>query len=102
MLLSVARLLRQFDCGSVLFTSAGAFAIHKDFENVRVLLDINSDVGGLELRDRLKAANIAVVYMSGNDSPGFRAAALQSGCLAYLTKPFSAASLVLKTVVAPT
>jgi AmiR/NasT family two-component response regulator len=31
--------------------------------------------------------------MTGNDSPAIREAALQSGCLAYLTKPFSAQSL---------
>ena len=37
-----------------------------------------------------------VIYMTGNDSPAVREAALQSGCLAYLTKPFSAASLAEK------
>ena len=35
-----------------------------------------------------------VIYMTGNDSPAVRAAAHQSGCLAYLTKPFSAKSLL--------
>jgi len=44
----------------------------------------------------LKAANISVpvIYMTGNDNPAVRMAALQSGCLAYLTKPFSAKSLI--------
>jgi AmiR/NasT family two-component response regulator len=32
--------------------------------------------------------------MTGKDSPAVREAALQSGCLAYLTKPFSAKSLI--------
>jgi AmiR/NasT family two-component response regulator len=32
--------------------------------------------------------------MTGNDEPAVREAALQSGCLAYLTKPFSARSLI--------
>jgi CheY-like chemotaxis protein len=32
--------------------------------------------------------------MTGNDSSAVREAALQSGCLAYLTKPFSAKSLI--------
>jgi AmiR/NasT family two-component response regulator len=32
--------------------------------------------------------------MTGNDNPDVREAALQSGCLAYLTKPFSAKSLI--------
>ena len=48
------------------------------------------------LGHRLKAANISVpvIYMTGNDNPATREAAHQSGCLAYLTKPFSAKSLM--------
>ena len=97
MLRSVARLLRQFGYASLLFSSAEAFADHSDFEEaVCVLLDINlGDASGIELRLRLKAAgsSVPVIYMTGNDSPAVRTAALQSGCLAYLTKPFSAKSL---------
>ena len=97
MLRSVARLLRQFGYASLLFSSAEAFANHSDFDNaVCVLLDINlGDVSGIELRLRLKAAgsSVPVIYMTGNDSPAVRTAALQSGCIAYLTKPFSAKSL---------
>jgi len=37
---------------------------------------------------------VPVIYMTGNDTPAVREAALQSGCLAYLAKPFSAKSLV--------
>ena len=98
MLRSVARLLRQFGYDSLLFSSAEAFANHNDFENTAcVLLDINlGDVSGIDLRHRLKAANasVPVIYMTGNDKPAIREAALQSGCLAYLTKPFSAQSLM--------
>jgi len=98
MLRSVARLLRQFGYASLLFSSADAFANQSDFEEaVCVLLDINlGDVSGIELRLRLKAAGseVPVIYMTGNDSPAVRTAALQSGCLAYLTKPFSASSLI--------
>jgi FixJ family two-component response regulator len=97
MLRSVARLLRQLGYASLLFPSAEAFANHTDFDGaVCVILDINlGDVSGIELRHRLKAANISVpvLYMTGNDEPAVRTAALQSGCLAYLTKPFSAKSL---------
>jgi DNA-binding response OmpR family regulator len=60
-------------------------------------LDINlNDGSGIELRHRLNAAGISVpvIYMTANDNPAVRAAALQSGCLAYLTKPFSAISLI--------
>ena len=97
MLRSVARLLQQFGYDSLLFSSAEAFATHSDFEEaVCVLLDINlGDVSGIDLRLRLKAAcsSVPVIYMTGNDSTAVRTAALQSGCLAYLTKPFSAKSL---------
>jgi FixJ family two-component response regulator len=98
MLRSVARLLRQFGYASLLFSSAEAFANHSDFEEaVCVLLDIDlGDVSGIELRLRLKAAgsSLPVIYMTGNDSPAIRTAAHQSGCFAYLTKPFSARSLM--------
>jgi FixJ family two-component response regulator len=81
----------------LLFPSAEAFKNHCDFgKAVCVLLDINlGDVSGIELRHRLKAANnsVPVIYMTGNDNPAVRTAALQSGCLAYLTEPFSAKSL---------
>ena len=94
MLTSVARLLRQLGYASRLFPSAVAFANHDDFDGVVcVILDIDlGDISGIELRYRLKAANISVpiIYMTGNDNPAVRAAALQSGCCAYLTKPFSA------------
>jgi FixJ family two-component response regulator len=62
-----------------------------------IVLDINlNDRSGIELRYRLKAAGnpVPVIYMIGNDSPAVRQAALDSGCLAYLTKPFSAKSLI--------
>ena len=60
-------------------------------------LDVNLNAGtGIELRRGLKAAGIdvPVIYMTANDSPAVRAAALRSGCLAYLEKPFSAKSLI--------
>ncbi len=98
MLRSVARMLRQFGYASLLFPSAEAFANQSDFDRaVCVLLDINlGDGSGIELRQRLQAAGntVPVIYMTGNDPPAVRTSALQSGCLAYLTKPFSAKSLI--------
>ncbi len=98
MLRSVARMLRQFGYASLLFPSAEAFANQSDFDRaVCVLLDINlGDGSGIELRQRLKAAGntVPVIYMTGNDTPAVRTSALQSGCLAYPTKPFSAKSLI--------
>ena len=98
MLRSVARMLRQFGYASLLFPSAEAFTNQSDFDGALcVVLDINlGDGSGIELRHRLKAAGntVPVIYMTGNDTPAVRASALQSECLAYLTKPFSARSLI--------
>jgi FixJ family two-component response regulator len=92
------RLLRQHGYDTLLFPSAEAFRGHNDFENVAcIILDINlHDGSGIELRHRLKAAGISVpvIYVTANDNPAVRVAALQSGCLAYLTKPFPAKSLI--------
>ena len=94
----VKRLLRQYGYDSILFPSAEAFQNHDDFEAaVCVVLDINlNDESGIELRHRLKAAGISVpvIYITANDNPAVRMAALESGCIAYLTKPFSAMSLI--------
>jgi len=95
---SVARLLRLFGYDSALFSSAAAFIKHGDFDKaVCVVLDIDlGDGSGIDLRHRLRAMNSAVpvIYMTGNDAPAVREAAHQSGCLAYLTKPFPARSLI--------
>jgi FixJ family two-component response regulator len=94
----VRRLLREYGYESMLFASAEALQNHQDFEDALcIILDINlNDESGIELRYRLKAAGISVpvIYITGNDSTTVRDAALQSGCLAYLTKPFSAKSLI--------
>ena len=98
MLRGVKRLLREHGYDSILFASAKAFWNQSEFDKALcVLLDINlNDGSGIELRHRLKADGISVpvIYMTGNDDPAVRRAALQSGCLAYLTKPFSAKSLI--------
>jgi FixJ family two-component response regulator len=94
----VHRLLREYGYESVLFPSAEALQNHGDFEEAFcVILDINlQNESGIELRHRLKAAGISVpvIYVTGNDNPATRMAALESGCIAYLTKPFSAKSLI--------
>ena len=98
MLRGVQRLLRQHAYEPVVFSSAQAFKSHTDFENaVCVILDINlNDGSGIELRHGLKAAGVSVpiIYITGNVSPAVREAALGSGCIAFLTKPFSAQSLI--------
>ncbi len=94
----VKRLLRQHGYDSVLFESAEAFQHHNDIDQALcVILDINlNDESGIEVRHRLKAARISVpvIYITANDSHAVRVAALESGCLAYLIKPFSSRSLI--------
>jgi FixJ family two-component response regulator len=94
----VQRLLRAHAYEPILFSSADAFKNHTDFETVVcVILDINlNDGSGIELRHRLDDAGVSVpvIYMTGNDNPAVRKAALDSGCIAFLTKPFSAQSLI--------
>ena len=72
----VRRLLRQYGYDSELFPSAEAFEKHNDIEKAFCVI------------------LVPVIYMTGNDNPAVRKAALDSGCLAYLTKPFSAKSLI--------
>ena len=62
-------------------------------KNAYALPLIGADLlGGVR---RAEAGNsVPVIYMTGNDSPAVHTAALQSGCLAYLTKPFSTRSLM--------
>ena len=98
MLKAVQRLLRQHAYEPIVFSSAQAFKSHADFEKAAcVILDINlPDGSGIELRQGLKAAGIAVpvIYITGNENPAVREAALASGCVAFLTKPFSAQELI--------
>ena len=98
MLRGVRRLLREHGYNSMLFPSADAFEKHDDFEHaVCVVLDINlSDDSGIEVRYRLKAAGVTlpVIYITGKDNDATRMAATASGCIAYLTKPFTAQSLI--------
>jgi FixJ family two-component response regulator len=94
----VKRLLREHGYDSVLFPSAAAFQNHDDLEEAFcVILDVDlNDESGIELRHRLKAAGFAVpvIYITASDNPATRMAAMESGCIAYLTKPFSARALI--------
>jgi FixJ family two-component response regulator len=82
----------------ILFSSAEDFKNHTDFEKaVCVILDINlNDGSGIELGHHLQAEGVSVpvIYMTGSEDPAVRKAALDSGCIAFLTKPFSTQSLI--------
>jgi len=98
MLRGVKRLLRAHGYDSVLFESAQAFQDHDNFNQaICIVLDINlNDASGIEVNHRLKAAGISlpVIFITGRDNPSTRMAAMASGCIAYLTKPFVAKSLI--------
>ena len=90
--------MREHGYDSVVFSSAEEFQNHEDFDSACcVVLDIDlNKESGIELRHRLRAAGISlpVIYITANDSPTVRMAAIESGCIAYLTKPFRAKSLI--------
>jgi FixJ family two-component response regulator len=98
MLKGMRRLLTQHGYQAVPFETARALTAHDDFDQAFcIVLDINlSDGSGIELRHQLaeKGVKIPVIYVTGNDSDATRMAAKASGCLAYLTKPFTARSLI--------
>ena len=94
----IGRLLRFHGFNSTLFESADALLSHGDFGKAFcVILDINlNGESGIALRRRLADSGVSlpVIYITGNDSEANRAAAIESGCIAYLTKPFAAPSLI--------
>jgi FixJ family two-component response regulator len=98
MLKAVQRLLRLHAYEPILFSSAEQFKNYPDVEEAAcVILDINlHDGSGIELRQGLNDAGITVpvIYMTGNEDPALRKVALNSGCIAFLTKPFSAQELI--------
>ena len=98
MLKGVRRLLKQHGFETVPFETAKALQDHDDFERaICLVVDVNlGDGSGIELRYRLAEAGVClpVIYITGNDSDATRMAAMASGCIAYLTKPFPAQSLI--------
>ncbi len=98
MLKGLCRLLRQHGFDTVPFETARALKNHSEFgQGFCIVLDINlSDGSGIELRHQLaeRGVKLPVIYITGNDSDATRMAAMASGCLAYLTKPFTAQSLI--------
>jgi len=95
---AIERLLVAHGFNVEVFASGPALQARGRLEDARCLiLDVTSPGGtGIELRRRLASAgmSVPVIYITGNDSEIVRKAALDSGCVAYLPKPFSAASLI--------
>ena len=98
MLEAIERLLGAHGFDVEVFASGDALRARGRLEDARCLiLDVNIPGGsGIELRRRLASAgmSVPVIYITGNDSEIVRKDALASGCVAYLRKPFKAASLI--------
>ena len=98
MLKGVRRLLKQHGFETIPFETAKSLQDHDDFDRaICLVVDVNlGDGSGIELRHRLAEAGVSlpVIYITGNDSDATRMAAMASGCVAYLTKPFPAQSLI--------
>jgi FixJ family two-component response regulator len=92
------RLLREHGYNATLFDSANALLSQSDFGRAFcVILDINlNGESGIALRRRLadRGVKLPVIYVTGDDSEANRAAAIESGCIAYVAKPFVAQSLI--------
>ena len=98
MLKGMKRLLRERGFNVELFDSAAALLGHADFDDAFcVILDIDlNNQSGIDLRRQLvdRGVELPVIFITGNDSEANRSAAIESGCAAYLIKPFSANSLI--------
>ena len=94
MLKAMKRLLSIHGFRAVMFGSANELRLHNNFEQAFCLvLDINLGTeSGITLRQELSASGVPVIFMSGRETT--KAAALASGCVAFLTKPFSPKSLI--------
>ena len=92
------RLLSKHGFNAILFESGAELLSYADFGAAFcIVLDIDlKGESGIALRRYLtdKGCGLPVIYITGNDSEPNRAAAIGSGCIAYLIKPFTASSLI--------
>ena len=97
---SIALLLSKCGFNPELYPSAESFLSNAKISrthNSCVVVDIQLDgMSGIELGKQLSRAGHAlpIIYITGNDNAAAQEAALQQGCIAYLTKPFAAKTMV--------
>jgi FixJ family two-component response regulator len=95
---SLERLLRKHGFDAVAFDSAAALLRYGCIDEACcIVLDINlNGESGISLRRRLasEGATTPIIYITGNDCLANQVAAIQSGCAAYLAKPFAASALI--------
>jgi len=94
----IGRILTINGFDTELFSSVEDFHSRARLDKaICLVLDINLDgKSGIDLRRQLTRSGILipVIYMTANDSDAIRKAAIDTGCVAYLTKPFPAISLM--------
>ena len=94
---AVKRLLRVRGFDAEVFGSGEELLAHADVHDALcAVLDIHlPGISGIELRRELAAAeaSLPVIFMTANDSDATRRCAMAAGCVAYLSKPFSAQTL---------
>ena len=93
LLKSVARLLAHHGIDSSTFVSAEALLESDSVQAATcLLLDIHlGGISGIELQRRLAASGSKwpVIFMTANDNEATRHEAMDTGCIAYLRKPFA-------------
>jgi FixJ family two-component response regulator len=98
MLKAVSRLLKQHALDAETFESAEDFSRRADPRAALCLvLDIQlKGMSGIELSQRLADDGISapVIFISADDSEATRRATKRAGCVAHLSKPFRATSLI--------
>lgn len=92
------RLLDVHGFAVEIFPSGEAFLERGDIGDVScVVLDIHlNGMSGIEIRRRLAAAShaVPVIFMTALDSAAIRKEAIDTGCAAYLHKPFPGRELI--------
>ncbi len=93
----IGRILTINGFDTELFSSVEDFLSRARLDKaICLVLDINlGGKSGIDLRRQLtrEGNHIPVIYMTADDSAAIRKAAIDTGCVAYLTKPFPANSL---------
>ena len=98
MLKGIGRILTINGFDTELFSSVEDFHSRARLNDaICLVLDINlNGKSGIDLRRQLTASDILipVIYITANDNDAIRKAAIDTGCVAFLTKPFPANSLM--------
>lgn len=94
----LARLLDAHHFATEAFSSGEAF-LERDATNdvACIILDIHlGGISGIELRRQLteRGSKIPVVFMTAVDTAAVRKEAIEAGCAAFLSKPFSGHELI--------